>query len=157
MGQIRRYRTRRRMTHPDALRLRCAVYGLWRFWGSLPGPVARSEKQTEEDSSFLRALRNRFLIRNRCSVSRSCRKGRSMVIKMQFGKRILLLLCAVLMLFSMFPAIRSGASSGPSLVTTLTDNAVQRGSKKNFDGQPSRTMARGWSRHGTTAKKQATR
>ena len=56
-----------------------------------------------------------------------------MVIKMQFGKRILLLLCAVLMLFSMFPAIRSGASSGPSLVTTLTDNAVQRGSKKNFD------------------------
>ena len=56
-----------------------------------------------------------------------------MVIKMQFGKRILLLLCAVLMLFSMFPAIRSGASTGPSLVTTLTDNAVQRGSKKNFD------------------------
>ena len=56
-----------------------------------------------------------------------------MVIKMQFGKRILLLLCAVLMLFSMFPAIRSGASSGPSLVTTLTDNVVQRGSKKNFD------------------------
>ncbi len=35
-----------------------------------------------------------------------------MVIKMQFGKRILLLLCAVLMLFSMFPAIRSGASTG---------------------------------------------
>ena len=35
-----------------------------------------------------------------------------MVIKMQFGKRILLLLCAVLMLFSMFPAIRSGGIDG---------------------------------------------
>ena len=56
-----------------------------------------------------------------------------MVIKMQFGKRILLLLCAVLMLFSMFPTIRSGASSGPSLVTTLTDNAVQRGSKLHVE------------------------
>ncbi len=52
---------------------------------------------------------------------------------MQFGKRILPLLCAVLMLFFALPAVPSGAAAEPSLVTTLTDNAVQRGSKKTFD------------------------
>lgn len=52
---------------------------------------------------------------------------------MQVGKRLLLLVCSVLILFVTFPAISSEAASGPSIVTTLVDNSVQRGSKKTFD------------------------
>ncbi len=52
---------------------------------------------------------------------------------MQIGKRLLLLVCSVLILFAAFPAISSEAASGPSIVTTLVDNSVQRGSKKTFD------------------------
>ena len=52
---------------------------------------------------------------------------------MQRSKRIVLLLCTVLVLICSFPTVLSGAASGPSLVTTLNDNAIQRGSKKTFD------------------------
>lgn len=52
---------------------------------------------------------------------------------MQRSKRIVLLLCTVLILICSLPAVLSGAASGPSLVTTLNDNAIQRGSKKTFD------------------------
>ena len=52
---------------------------------------------------------------------------------MRRSKRIILLLCTVLICIGMLPALPSGAASGPSLVTTLTDNVVQRGSKKVFD------------------------
>ena len=52
---------------------------------------------------------------------------------MQRGKRILILLCTALLIFGMLPMVTSGASAGPSIVTTLTDNITQRGSKRTFD------------------------
>ena len=66
---------------------------------------------------------------------------------MQRGKRFALLLCMVLLLIGMLPAIPSGAASGPSLVTTLTDHIIQRGSKKTFDV---------WARNAGGAKIRAT-
>ena len=52
---------------------------------------------------------------------------------MQLGKRIVLCLCTILILICSLPPLTAGAASGPSLVTTLTDGAIQRGSKKTFD------------------------
>lgn len=42
-------------------------------------------------------------------------------------------LCLAFMLLAVIPAMPSSAASGPSIITTLTDQAVQRGSKKTFD------------------------
>lgn len=66
---------------------------------------------------------------------------------MQQIKRIILLFCVTLILIGTLPTIPSGAVSGPSIVTTLTDNAIQRGSKKTFDV---------WARNAGGAKIRAT-
>lgn len=66
---------------------------------------------------------------------------------MQRSKRIVILLCTVLVLICSLPTVLSGAASGPSLVTTLNDNAIQRGSKKTFDV---------WARNAGGAKIRAT-
>ena len=53
---------------------------------------------------------------------------------MNIKVRLSVILCVLLVLIPVIlPAITAGAASGPSLRTTLTDNAVQRGSKKTFD------------------------
>ncbi len=66
---------------------------------------------------------------------------------MQRGKRILILLCTALLIFGMLPMVTSGASAGPSIVTTLTDNITQRGSKRTFDV---------WAKNASGAKIRAT-
>lgn len=52
---------------------------------------------------------------------------------MRICKRILGWLCTVLVLGCLLPAVSSGALAGPSVATTLTDYAEQRGSRKTFD------------------------
>ena len=53
---------------------------------------------------------------------------------MNIAKKWTALLCVCLMLLAAFgTAPTAEAASGPSLRTTLTDNATQRGSKKTFD------------------------
>lgn len=53
---------------------------------------------------------------------------------MNIKVRLSVILCVLLVLIPVIlPAITAGAASGPSLRTTLTDNAVQRGSKKTID------------------------
>ncbi len=52
---------------------------------------------------------------------------------MRICKRILGWLCTVLVLGCLLPAVRSGAIAGPTVTTTLTDGAEQRGSRKTFD------------------------
>lgn len=47
--------------------------------------------------------------------------------------RLAAVLCCVLMLTCLLPTISSAIPAGPSLRTTLTDNALQRGSRKTFD------------------------
>ncbi len=52
---------------------------------------------------------------------------------MRICKRIFGWLCTVLVLGCLLPAVRSGAIGGPTVTTTLTDGAEQRGSRKTFD------------------------
>lgn len=53
---------------------------------------------------------------------------------MRFKKWLTTALCMLLALFLCMPtAIFAEAASGPTLTTTLTDNIIQRGSKKTFD------------------------
>lgn len=53
---------------------------------------------------------------------------------MRFYKRFTTVLCVLFLIFSFVcTAIPAEAVSGPTITTTLTDNIVQRGSKKTFD------------------------
>mgnify|MGYP000053731428 FL=1 len=55
-------------------------------------------------------------------------------MNIKINRRILSVFCAVFILMSFITAaFPSEAASGPSIVTTLSDNALQRGSKKTFD------------------------
>ena len=47
--------------------------------------------------------------------------------------RLAALGCCLALLLGLFFAVSAAALSGPSLYTTLTDHAVQRGSRKTFD------------------------
>ena len=47
--------------------------------------------------------------------------------------RLAALGCCLALLLGLFFAVSAAALSGPSLCTTLTDHAVQRGSRKTFD------------------------